>query len=101
MLTRLQIRSKGEERGAPVWVELQHLHRVAEVEVEDLVGVEDVHLGEGSRLEQVVDGRALRSRAARQVDVPARGVGAAERAALNADAVRVEQRLDFAGRHPP
>ena len=44
----------------PVGMELQHLDRVAEIKVEDLVGIENMHLGEGSGLEQVVDGGALR-----------------------------------------
>ena len=49
-------------------MELEHLYRVAEIEVEDLVGGEDVHLGEGSRLQQIVDGRACAARAAGQID---------------------------------
>lgn len=68
VLACLQIRSKSEKRGAPVGIELQHFHRVAEVEVEDLVGWENVHLGEGSGFEQVVDRRAQRAQAAGQLD---------------------------------
>lgn len=43
--------------GVAVGVELEHLDRVAEVVVEDLVALEEVHLAEGVGFEQVVDGR--------------------------------------------
>jgi hypothetical protein len=68
VLACLQIRSKSENSGAPVGEKLQHFYRVAEVEVEDLVGGENVHLGEGSGFKQVVDGRAQRAQAAGQLD---------------------------------
>ena len=76
-------------------MELQHLHRVAEIEVEDLVRVEHVHLGEGSLLQQVVDGRALRPRAARQLDRSGRCVGAAKVAALDRMRLQLQQSLQI------
>lgn len=55
MVTGLQVWSESKNRGTAVCVELQHFHWVAEVEVEGLIGVEDVHLGESAGLEEVVN----------------------------------------------
>jgi len=99
LLACRQVRSKSKERGAPVGVELEHLDGVAEIEVEDLVGRENVHLGEGFRLEQVVDGRALRAGAAGQIDCGRGCVGAAVEAALDRVRLKAEQLLDLIDGH--
>ena len=88
VLASRQTGAKREDSGAAIGEELEHLDRVAEIEVEDFVGCKDVHLGEGSRLQQVVDGGADGARAARKLDSLTGGVGLAEEAAL--DRVRFE-----------
>ena len=79
--------------------ELEHLDGVAEVEMEDFVGLESMHLGEGAGFEQVVDGRAERACAARESDGVLRGVGAAIVAALDGVRLDGESVNDFAGVH--
>src|SRR6185503_10186835 len=44
MFAGRQITSKAQDRRAAVWIQLQHLHWITQVEVEHLVGVEHVHL---------------------------------------------------------
>ena len=55
MLARLQVLSKSKAGGAPIRVELEHFHRIAEVEVEDFVRSDGVHLGKRPWLQQIVD----------------------------------------------
>ena len=74
--------------GATIRQELEHLDRVAEIEVEDLIRVEDVHLAEGAGLEEVVDSSPLMTSAAWELNFSRGGVGSAEGAAL--DGVRLE-----------
>lgn len=95
MLTRLQILSKSKKRGAPVGVELQHLHRISQVEVEDLVGIQLVHLREGAGSEQVVDRRAVGPPATGQFDSAWCNVCLAEVPALDRMRFQVEPCLDF------
>jgi hypothetical protein len=59
-------------------MELKHFNRVAEIEVEDLVGIEDVHLGESSRFEEVADCGPDGANSARQTRCFGGGVSAAE-----------------------
>jgi hypothetical protein len=99
MLSSLQIRSKMKYGGASVWIKLEHLHGIAQIKVECFVGVEDVHLGEGSGFEQVVDGGAHCARSAWQFDRARRGVGAAEEAALDRMGLEIQERLDLVRSH--
>jgi hypothetical protein len=78
---------------------LEHLNRVTKIEVEYLVGVENMHLGESSRLKQVVNGGALCALAARQVHNAGRGLRAAEETTFNGMRFEMQQGLDFAGGH--
>ena len=83
MLTGSEIRSKSNDGGAAVGEELEHLDGIAEVEVEEFVGGEAVHLGESAGFEKIVDGGAEGAGAARQVEDRGGGVGAAEEASLD------------------
>ncbi len=87
------------ERGTAVWVELQHFNRVAEVEVEDLIRIENVHFGKRSRLEQVIDRGALGTHAAGQIDGSGRGVRPAIEAALHWMRFEPKQTLDLISGH--
>ena len=101
MLPGLQIRSKSKNSGAAVWAKLQHLDRVAKIEVKHLVRVQHVHFREGARLQQVIDRRALSPRPALQlhtvpVDVyvrrkkpPSTGCGSSRSSVLISSAVRL------------
>jgi len=94
-----QILAKSEDGGAAVFVELEHLDGVAEIEVEDLVGLEDVHLGEGSGFQEIVDGGAGGALAAREIDGAGGGIGAAEVATFDGMGLEIEEGLDFVGGH--
>ena len=61
--------SKSQNGGAAVGVELKHLHRIAEIEVEHLVRVEEVQFRKDACFQQVVDCCALRASSARQIHV--------------------------------
>ncbi len=80
-------------------MQLQHLHRVAEIEMKNLVGLKNVHLGEGSRFQQIVDCCALGSRAARQLDRLVRRVGPPEPAAFNRMRLQLQHYFDLIGSH--
>ena len=92
--------------GVAVGVELEHLDRVAEVVVEDLVALEEVHLAEGVGFEQVVDGRGGVARAGVAGVWELRGcdefrglVGAGVPAAFAGMRLEVEDALDVGGGH--
>jgi len=78
-------------------VELQHLYRVAVVEVEDLVRVENVHLRECAGFEKVVDGRGGWAHSAREIERRFAAVCSAVEAAFNRVRFEAEQRLDPLG----
>jgi hypothetical protein len=99
MLPSRQIRPQREYCRAPIGIELQHLDRVAQVKVEDLVGFENVHLGERAGLQQIVDGGAGGTRAARKLYGLFGGIGPAERTALDRVRFQLQQRLDLARVH--
>lgn len=99
VLSRLQIGSKSEKRGALSGIELEHFDGVAGIEVEDFVRGEDVHLRECARFEQVVDGGSGGANAAGELDGGGRGIGAAEGAAFNRVRLKREQGFDFVGGH--
>lgn len=99
VLAGIQIRTKGKNTGAARGVELEHFDGVAQVEVEDLIGVEDVHFRERARLKQVVDCRALMTHAARQCDGGGGGVSAAIETSFGAVRFEMEERFDFVGSH--
>lgn len=95
----LNIWSKGKNSGAAAGVELEHFNGVAKIEVEDFVGVEAVHLGEGSGLQEIVNGGGGGAGAAGQFEGGGGGVSAAEEAALDRMRLKIQQGLDFAGGH--
>lgn len=95
----LQIWSKSKERRAPVGEELEHFDGVAEVEVEELVGGEAVHLRECAGLKQVVDGCGGGAGALGRVEGERGGVGAAKEASLNGVGLELEELLDLGGCH--
>ena len=99
MLPSLQIRSKRDHRGAAIGMELQHFNRISEIEVEHFVGIEDMHLGECSSFEEIVDSRAHGPHAARKIEGVGGGVSAAEVATLNRVRLQIQQCLDFVGGH--
>lgn len=80
-------------------MELEHLHRIAEIEVEDLVRREHVHLREATGLEQVVDGRSCCAAALRRVYLKRRRISAAEVAALNNVGDELKVPFDLFGGH--
>ena len=90
-----EVGAKSEDRGAAILMELQHFYRIAEVEVEGLVGVQDVHFGEGAGLEEIVDGGGGGADAAGKVEGCGSGVGAAEGAAFEGVGLEVEEGLDL------
>jgi hypothetical protein len=61
--------------------------------------LEDVHLGEGSRSEEIVDGRAGWAPAAGQFDMDGGSVGAAVGATFDGMGLEIEQSLDFVCGH--
>lgn len=99
LLTCSQILSEDYDGGGAVGKELQHLDGVAEVEVEDFVGIEEVHLGECSCFEQVVDCGALGTGAAGCFKISSRRVGSPVVSALDGVRIEVEQPLDFVCGH--
>jgi len=99
VLASRQILPKSEDGGAAVREKLEHLDRVAEIEVVDLVGCKDVHFGKGSRLEQIEDRCAHGAIATRHSYGVGGGVAAAEEAALDRQRFQLEQRLDLIGGH--
>lgn len=54
-----------------------------------------MHLRKAAGFEEIIDRRALRAHAARQLNLPRRGVSAAKPAALHAVRLEPEQRSDF------
>jgi len=76
-------------------VELEHFYGVTGVEVEGLVGREDVHLGEGAGFKQIVDCCGGGADAAGKFEGCGRGVSAAEGAAFDGVGLEVEQGFDF------
>ncbi len=99
MLPGRKVWPKSEERRAPVGMQLEHLHGVAEIKVKNLVGVEDVHFRESSRFKKVVNGRALGTRAAWQLDRLRRRVGSPEPTAFNGMWLQLQQTFDLVGSH--
>lgn len=99
MLPGCQIRAERQNGSAAVREQLKHFDRVAEVEVEHFVGVENVQLRELSLFEQVVDRGALGPHAAGEIEVCSGGVGTPERSAFNRVGIEVEQVLYLVGRH--
>ena len=95
VLPGFQVTSKTKDSGVAIRVELEHLHWVAEIEVKHLVRVEEMHLGERSRFQQIVDGRALRAASARQIEIRRRRERAVEISALHRVRIEVEQFLYF------
>jgi hypothetical protein len=83
LLAREQIMAENHEAGSAVGVKLKHLDGIAEVEVEDLVGLEHVHFGELALLEQVVDRRALGTGATGQIECGGSGPGLPEMSAFD------------------
>jgi len=80
-------------------MELQHFNWIAQIEVEHFVGIEDMHLGECSSFEEIVDSRAHGPHAARKIEGVGGGVSAAEVATLNRVRLQIQQCLDFVGGH--
>src|ERR1700721_2943879 len=95
MLACCEIRSKSENGGAAIRMQQKNLHRIAEIEVEDLVGGEDVHLGEGALFEQVINRCAHGPHAALEFHIEFRRISAAIPAALDRMRLELEQRLNF------
>lgn len=93
LLAGEQVLPENYEGGAAVRMELEHLDGVAEIEVEDFIGVEQVHFRELILFQEVVDGRALRAEAAGQMEGGRGGPGLAKAAAL--DGVGIELELGF------
>jgi len=56
-----EVGTQDDDAKASIWPELEHLYRVAIVEVEEFVGRERVHFAEGAGFEEVVDCGAHRS----------------------------------------
>ena len=90
-----EVGAEGKDRGAAVGAELEHFHGVAQVEVEGLVGGEDVHFGEGAGFEEVVDGGGGGAGSAGKLEGRGGCVGAAEGAAFNGVRLEVEEGFDF------
>ena len=67
--------------------------------MEDLVGVEHVHLRELALFEEVVDGGPQGALASRQVEGCGSNIGLAEGAALNGVRFELEQPFDLVSRH--
>lgn len=79
--------------------ELEHLDRIAQVEMKDLVGIEYVHFAERARLEKVVDGGALSANASGQIHSSRRDVRLAEISALNRVRLQLQQLHQISGGH--
>src|SRR5271157_2946204 len=85
--------------------QLQHDHRIAQIEVENLRAWQAMQGGERLRRDYVVDRRPDGARAAsslRQVfrrNHPARAVGFAQEAALNQQRLQLQQLFNFVSRH--
>lgn len=76
-------------------IKLQHFYGVAKVEMERLIGREDVHLGEGAWLEEIVNGGRGRADAAGKFEGHGRGVSAAKGATFDGVGLEVEEGFDF------
>jgi len=101
MLSGRQIRPENVSRRTPVRVQLEHFHWVAQIEVEHFVGIQNVHLGKRTRLQQIVDCGANGAGSAGQLERARRGVSTAKMSALNRVRLQVQQLLDFVGSHRP
>jgi hypothetical protein len=99
VLSGEEVGSERENGRAPVGIELHHLNRVAEVEVEDFVGVEQVHLRECAGFEEVVDGGALGTGSAGKIDGSGGGKGSAEVTALDGVGSQIEQGFYLVSSH--
>ena len=99
MLAGGEIVAEDNRLRLPTRPKLQHLNRVAQVKVEDLVGRQFVHLGERAGLEQVIDRRPGMPFAALQLYAEFRGVCAAKKTALHGMGAQLEQVFDLFGGH--
>jgi hypothetical protein len=93
LVTGEQIGPENYDGGTAVGMELEHLDGIAEIEVEDLIGVEQVHLRELALFEEVVDGCALCAGAARELECGGGRPGLAKTAALDGVRIELEQGL--------
>ena len=94
-----KVGAESEDRGVAIAMELEHFHGVAEIEVEGLIGVKDVHFREGAGLEEIVDGGGGGTDAAGKVEGRGRGISAAKGAAFNGVGLKVEEGFDLLCSH--
>ena len=80
-------------------MKLEHFNGIAEIEVEDLVRIQNMHFGEGSRFQKIINGRSGGPSSARQFERRSGGVGAAIEAALDGVGMEVQQRLNLVCGH--
>ena len=99
VLVCFKVRPKSENSGAAIGMKLEHLDRVAEIEVEDFVRGKHMHFGVGSRFEKVVDGRAHGAVAARHSYAVGGDEGLAVEAALDRVRFELQQEFDLIGGH--
>jgi len=88
-----QVVPENQDGGAAVGMELEHLDWIAEIKVEDFVGIEQVHFRELIVFEEIVDRSALGAEAAGQMEGGRRGPGLAEAAAFDGVGIELEQGL--------
>ena len=99
MLASGEVRAEGEDLRVSFRMELEHFDWVAEIEVEELVGGELVHLRECAGFEEIVDCGAGGTGAAGQGKIVRGSVGAAEEASLDGMGFQFEAGFDLGGGH--
>jgi hypothetical protein len=88
-----QIVSEDDDGGAAIGMKLKHLDGVAQIKVEDFIGIEQVHFRELIVFEEIVDRSAWGAEAAGQMEGGRRCPGLAEAAAFDGVGIELEQGL--------